>query len=607
MIFSTKKQQIQKPRVKSFAFKGGLNTEISSMERPPGELSVCINYVEREGSYSGYQSLKGYERFDGRTSPASQILETYSDWANATGYVLNDRVEHGGRVFYCILAHTSATGVNEPDSSTPGNNAWWVHEGLVADVDERTDRKREALRTAITAVPGSGAIRGIGLYGNDVYAVRDNAGATAMAMYKSSTSGWVEQTAITGMTSAGGTCEFVLGRFSKWNANDQALLWIDGATDGVHAWNGTTYTHITDGLIVGTAPVNIGFWENRLFVVYPDGNVRFSQVGDPTAWDASTGYAGDINMGDSITDIVAASSVLVFFTKRDIQVLHYGSTTDQFIFKLDTFSKTQGAIEKTAQNLFETIYFCDDRGPSRMMPSAETGGFSAENIGEKIETEYLDNKDDITGTLLDRENRRYFVFYDNSDGTKSNGLAFTIHKKKLKGVGRFELEDRAVVAKSGVLDNGTNMMLFGDGSGFVYKMETGTSFDGELIATRLVTSYYHYGTPRHWKHFNRLGFEIACDSQTTFEIGVVFEYGSPLLARTTNQSQNVSGGGSTWGSAAAIWGSFTWGAGALGRAIHYLQGHGTNMAVVMITSSKYKTQHTIHNMTADYVIEGIRQ
>jgi hypothetical protein len=605
MIFSKRKQKVTRSRTKSFPFKGGLNTEISSMERPPGELSVCINYVEREGSYSGYQSLKGYERFDGQTAPSDTPLDKYTAYATGPDYVLNDRVSHGGSVFYCIQA--SGSGSNIPDSANPGDNTWWKWEALEANAETLTDRKREAVRALITAVPGSGAIRGIHLYGNTVYATRDNAGATAMATYTSSASGWSEVTLINGMTTAGGSLKTVNGRFALYNSNNEAMFWVDGVTDGVHVWNGTAYSQITSGLVVGTAPVDIGYWENRLFVVYPNGSVLFSQVGDPTNWDASTGYAGEINLGEPITNIVAAAGVLIFYTRKAIKILHYGSTTDQFIFKLDDFSKTQGAISNTVQNLFESIYFCDDRGPSRMLPTGETGGFTAENIGEKVESEYLDNKDAMTGSVIDNENRRYFIFYDNSDQTASNGLAFTIHKKKLKGVGRFVLSHRATVSTSGVLDNGTQMMLFGDDSGFIFQMEKGTSFDYTKIGTRLVTSYYHYGSPRNWKHFNRLGFEVDCDSQTTFEIGAVFEYGSPLLAKTSNESQDVSGGSSVWGSAAAVWGQFTWGAGALGRAIHYLQGHGTNMAVVVITSSRTKTQHTIHNMTADYIMESLRQ
>ena len=48
----------------------------------------------------------------------------------------------------------------------------------------------ETRRAAILAVPGSGPVRGVAVYLGTVYAWRNNAGATAMNIYKSTSSGW---------------------------------------------------------------------------------------------------------------------------------------------------------------------------------------------------------------------------------------------------------------------------------------------------------------------------------------------------------------------------------------------------------------------------------
>jgi hypothetical protein len=383
------------------------------------------------------------------------------------------------------------------------------------------------------------------------------------------------------------------------------MFWVDGVTLGVHVWNGTTYSQITSGLSTTLAPVDIGIWENRLFVVYETGNVLFSRVGDPTNFDASTGHAGEIDIGEPITNTVAAAGLLVFFTRQFIKILHYGSTTDQFIFKLDDFSTSQGALDYTAQNLFETIYFSDDRGGGRLVPDERTGSFLLENIGEKVETEYLNNKDNITGSTIDITKRRYFIFY--TSGSTSNGLIYTMNKGRVKGVGRMELDHKATVVAHGVQNDGTNRILFGDDSGMVYLMESGTSFDGNAIDTSFTSSHHHYGSPRHWKNFLRLGFEIDCGSELPITVGVQYDYGSPLLADPgSGESYDVSGGSSTWGGG-IVWGSFTWGAGVLGRGIAYIHGYGTNMAVVFTTSTAVFDQHTVHNVTTDYVQGGIRQ
>jgi hypothetical protein len=600
-----KKKKLQDVRTKTIKLLGGLNTEIASMERPPGELSVCINYHQAAGDYSGYQSMKGYERYDGQALASSIAGDTYDEYAGGPDYVLNDRVyvDTGNTpVFYCIQA--AGSGSNAPDSGTPGDNTWWKYESDLADVDEYNYRKREAQRTLIAAVPGSGPIRGIHIFGNDTYAWRDNAGATAMELYKSTASGW-SLVATTGMTVAGGSIRAVTSRFAKYDSNSDNMFWVDGVTEGVHVLDSSgTYSQITHTNLPSLNPINIGAWENRLFLVYETGSIFFGQVGKPDNFDSATGYAGEIDLGEPVTDIEAAAGKLLIFTRSKIKVLHYGSTTDQFIFKLDDFSDNIGAISETVQSLYETTYFGDDRGPNQLGTSAETGGFTAKNIGQKVETEYDSNKANITGSAVDIINQRYYLFY--TSGSTSNGLSFTINKGKLKGIGRFQLDHKATVVTHGITTSGTPQIFFGNDAGMVFLMESGTSFDGDDILTRFITSYYHYGTPRHWKNFLRLMFEIDCGSQMPFTTGVIFDYGSPLLANSANQDQNVSGGSSTWGGD-LVWGTFTWGAGVLGRGISYIHGYGSNMSVLVETETNVFSQHTIHNLTTDYEMGGIQQ
>jgi hypothetical protein len=65
-------------------------------------------------------------------------------------------------------------------SATTANKDAAIYLNLAADV----------YRADIGAVPGSGPIRGVVYYKGTAYAWRNNAGGTAMAIYKSTTSGW---------------------------------------------------------------------------------------------------------------------------------------------------------------------------------------------------------------------------------------------------------------------------------------------------------------------------------------------------------------------------------------------------------------------------------
>ncbi len=59
---------------------GGLNEAINNMELSPGELINASNYQEMDGDYHGYQSLKGWEAFDGRTAPSDVSVRELRDY-----------------------------------------------------------------------------------------------------------------------------------------------------------------------------------------------------------------------------------------------------------------------------------------------------------------------------------------------------------------------------------------------------------------------------------------------------------------------------------------------------------------------------------------------
>lgn len=147
-----------------FPFSGGLDMTTPAIATKSGTARLALNY---EATISGYRRISGYERFDGRTSPTDAYL------AAAAG-------------------------------------------------SEQT--AMDAARAAITAVPGSGPVRGVWVYNDNVYAFRDNVGGTAGVMHKATVAGWSAVTLPkTVAFTSGGTYEIVEGDV------------ITGATSGATA------------------------------------------------------------------------------------------------------------------------------------------------------------------------------------------------------------------------------------------------------------------------------------------------------------------------------------------------------------------------------------
>lgn len=181
---------------------GGLDQVTPTLSLPPGVARRAANF---ECSITGgYTRIAGYERFDGRPSPSSAnyniLVCTFTSTVTVGQTVTGSTSSATGKV----IAVTATTLVITRETGTfVINDILNNGSGFVATVtavqgvsaDGLTDATYQNLaaddyRADIQAVPGSGSILGVAYYNGTLYAWRNNSGATAAVMYKSTTSGW---------------------------------------------------------------------------------------------------------------------------------------------------------------------------------------------------------------------------------------------------------------------------------------------------------------------------------------------------------------------------------------------------------------------------------
>lgn len=482
---------------------GGINESVSTMELNAGELIRCTNYTEVSGPYGGYISCRGYEVYDGTALASSvDVTETYN------------------------------------------------HETGVLSYD---DTAREARRTAITAVPGSGTVNGVWIYNGVVYAVRNAADGLTATLRKATGTGW---SASLKSLSPNGFCRWVNARFSKYPAatpttNQLMLFMVDGVSQPI-SYDGTTVRTIDHVNLPSNAdftpapvyPTFVGEFENRLFLVYRD-QVFFSVVGDATDFDSAAG-AGQIPLGDEVTNVILApGNALVFILRNSIKILYtVDNETPDFSFQMKEFSKTSGGLRDTAARVFGDIFFADDRGPTTLQASQRFGDFSVSALTVKTQRTFLEKKDLVTEAVASRADSQYRIYF--SDGT---AIYYTLHNGQVKGAGYLTWPDAVRIVSAGEDAAGSEVIYFASTAtdGFVYKMDSGTSFNGEPILTALVTSFDEYGNPRAWKHFKALSFQISAENRTVFYIKTQYDYETPLMPKNIYRSIMSAGQGATWG------------------------------------------------------------
>jgi len=187
-------------------FTGGLDTDTPILMAKPGLLRGSVNVYE--GITGGYWTAPPYEAFDGQSAPSDQTytllpivisgsisvgdtIEQVAPLTGATGYVLAVGAD------YVII--TASTGTWEDGNAEVAAVVVGVvdADGLQIDGGPTAALRAEYLalaadyqRAFIEAIPGDGPVRGIWYYNQVYYGIRNNATNTAMAMYKSTSSGW---------------------------------------------------------------------------------------------------------------------------------------------------------------------------------------------------------------------------------------------------------------------------------------------------------------------------------------------------------------------------------------------------------------------------------
>lgn len=198
-------KQSQLPRVNYdlIRLSGGLDQVTPTLSLKPGVLRRAANF---ECSITGgYTRIAGYERFDGQPAPSAalySILEVTLIGAVSVGDTVVGATSTAQAKVIAIDPDGNLIITRQTDTfdvaeviTVSGTAVGSVMATIGLEADGLLDATYKSLaaddyREDIEAVPGEGPVRGVAYYNDNVYAWRDNVGATQLKMYKSSSTGW---------------------------------------------------------------------------------------------------------------------------------------------------------------------------------------------------------------------------------------------------------------------------------------------------------------------------------------------------------------------------------------------------------------------------------
>ena len=201
-------EQFPEVKMQLIPFRGGLDTETPALLKRDGVARDAQNY---ECSISGgYNTVWGYERYDGQAKPSDAnyaIINVTITGSFAAGNTITGVTSGATAVVIAVVTSTTPdylaiTKIVGTFNSSETLNVSGSPQGTTsstATVDgastvllhaQYKNLAADRYRSDIAAIPGSGSVLGIVRLNDVLYGFRNNAGGTAAAIYKSTSSGW---------------------------------------------------------------------------------------------------------------------------------------------------------------------------------------------------------------------------------------------------------------------------------------------------------------------------------------------------------------------------------------------------------------------------------
>lgn len=579
------------------AIQGGEDLVSPAISKNPSRALLAENY--EMNSNGGITRIRGYERFDGQTRPSTMPYDTVQEQA-----------------------------------------------------------AMEAQRALITAVPGSGPVRGVCVYNDEVYALRDNAGATAVDIYKSSGAGWVQVSITTSYVAfTAGTTEFLEGETltqgavtatiknvavtsGDWSTNDAAGYITVGVVSGGNYAAGVATSASGSATLSGAqTAVALPAGGKYDFEVYNFGGHSGTKKMYMTG---GTYYCLEFDGTDFIPVItgMATDTPTHCIAHQNYLWLSFAGGSLQnspLTFPTKGWTPIVGANEFAMGSEITGFLsmpggvlgiFCEDRIYVLQGASASDWVLrllTSDAGAKEWSMQYLDGAKAVNDIgFFDVSTTEKFGDFQQATFSKDIEPSFRAYVDRIVTSCVYKLKNQLWV----FYDNGSatiasfangqfigfsravfkmvpNVTFNGDISGkerlfvgandgFVYEMQVGNNFDGAAIESYLRMAYDNMGSPRTRKRFKELIIELESVTNFTLQFQVDFDYASIEQASESLVAQTITGAGGYWN--VDLWDDFVWSGTVISEPTAYISGTARNISVLIYSTLTYEEPYTIHGL-----------
>jgi hypothetical protein len=351
-------------------------------------------------------------------------------------------------------------------------------------------------------------------------------------------------------------------RFSKYRiGTTEKIVGVD-STNYPFIWDGTTFVNLSNGPTDVLGASHVAFFKNQLF--FSKGDIlTFTSPYTDSNFNPANG-SGNIAIGSRITGIIPFREQLIIFSENKINRLT-GNTLADFV--LQPITDSTGCVDDdTIKEVGSDIMYLGPDGLRLLSATDRIGDFNIAVVSKAIQTELtnvIGTNTSFTGISIKRKSQYRLLGYNSSIGASSaTGILGTqLLGEEGSYYGWAELRGiKAYVADSNY-KNKIETVLFGNETDYVYKMESGSSFDGNNIQAIYATPFIPIENPRLRKTFYKttLYVDPTGTVDLDFNLRLDFNEDTVIQPETIKLINQITSGGGSYNNTTSIYGTTLYG------------------------------------------------
>lgn len=357
--------------------------------------------------------------------------------------------------------------------------------------------------TATPQVSDTFSIAGVEKVYTITSAVTVSGGGTTLTVTPSLASSPADNAAITFLatdrTSAHKT------RYAKYRIGDiTSIMGVDGVNPPFK-YDGTTFTSLTSAPSDVIGADHVATFKNQVFFAKGD-VLTFTSPYTDDDFNPANG-SGVIALGSNITGLIVFREQLIIFSSQKITRLVGNTISD---FQLQPITLDIGCIDTdTIQEIGSDVMFLGPDGLRLLSATDRMGDFDLAVVSKPIQTEmvaFIQASDSFASVVI-RGKSQYRIFGYNASTTTSSAVGILGTQMLGDETGIMSWAE-TVGFSAHVADSDYSgreeLAVFANESGYVYKMESGNSFDGANIVATFSTPFVPMEDPRIRKTFYKL-------------------------------------------------------------------------------------------------------